>query len=409
MRPTTAHILMLARLALVLAFAIAVLGHPASIGSLAAQPAKAPSAKPEKSAKHEKEGPAAARGEQGIVVLVNDEPITAYQIEQRANFIALNAGAGPDLKAKAEARWQQIIKDPKTNERFQNILREKQVKSREEAQELQKQYVTSLQQSMVEQLKREARAGILPKIRSSAKDELIDERIKLQEAKRVGVEVADAEVKRFLTDLAGRNKLSYEQFSQHMKGMGVDIGTVGDRFRAQRAWRDVVMRRFGAQVTVTHRDVDRALTGAASETGEDSVELQISKIALSLPSLDQVAITKRYTEATTLRRKYAGCRSMAELAKGVAGARFEDTKFVKPSAIPEPTRSMLLSAKDGDMLPPTTTGDGVELYAVCGRRGVAVNDAQRSKAQEELQFKQLEMLAQRHMRNLRQDAHIENR
>jgi peptidyl-prolyl cis-trans isomerase SurA len=100
---------------------------------------------------------------------------------------------------------------------------------------------------------------------------------------------------------------------------------------------------------------------------------------------------------------------MAELAKGVAGARFEDSKFVKPSAIPEPTRSMLLSAKDGDMLPPTTTGDGVELYAVCGRRGVAVNDAQRSKTQEELQFKQLEMLAQRHMRNLRQDAHIENR
>ena len=46
---------------------------------------------------------------------------------------------------------------------------------------------------------------------------------------------------------------------------------------------------------------------------------------------------------------------------------------------------------------------------MCGRRGVAVNDAQRTKAQEDLQFKQLEMLAQRHMRNLRQDAHIEYR
>ena len=47
--------------------------------------------------------------------------------------------------------------------------------------------------------------------------------------------------------------------------------------------------------------------------------------------------------------------------------------------------------------------------ALCGRRGVAANDAQRTKAQEELQSKQLEMLAQRHMRNLRQDAHIEHR
>ncbi len=46
---------------------------------------------------------------------------------------------------------------------------------------------------------------------------------------------------------------------------------------------------------------------------------------------------------------------------------------------------------------------------VCGRRTVAANDAQRTKTQEELQGKQLEILAQRHMRNLRQDAHIEYR
>ena len=84
-------------------------------------------------------------------------------------------------------------------------------------------------------------------------------------------------------------------------------------------------------------------------------------------------------------------------------------KFIKPATVPEPTRSMLLSAKDGDMLPPSTTTAGVEIYAVCGRRTVAANDAQRTKTQEELQSKQLEILAQRHMRNLRQDAHIEYR
>ena len=62
-------------------------------------------------------------------MLVNDEPVTAYQIDQRANFLGLNSGAGPELKAKAEARWAEIIKDPKTNERFQAVLREKNVKS----------------------------------------------------------------------------------------------------------------------------------------------------------------------------------------------------------------------------------------------------------------------------------------
>src|SRR5262245_61862832 len=53
MHLTPAPFLMLVRLAPVLALAVAVLGHPASIGSLAAQTAKAPPVKQEKSAKHE--------------------------------------------------------------------------------------------------------------------------------------------------------------------------------------------------------------------------------------------------------------------------------------------------------------------------------------------------------------------
>src|SRR5262245_40254255 len=40
--------------------------------------------------KAEKRPTSAAKGDQAIVVLVNDEPVTAYQIEQRARFLALN-------------------------------------------------------------------------------------------------------------------------------------------------------------------------------------------------------------------------------------------------------------------------------------------------------------------------------
>ena len=66
-----------------------------------------------------------------------------------------------------------------------------------------------------------------------------------------------------LTGLAESNKMTYDQFAQHLKGTGVDIATIGERFRAKKAWRDLVMRRFGPQVTVTHRDVDRALSSSA--------------------------------------------------------------------------------------------------------------------------------------------------
>ena len=68
---------------------------------------------------------ATSKGEQSIVVLVNDEPVTGYQIEQRAKFIAASSGGGirgPELKAKAEARWAQILQDPNISARFQQLL-----------------------------------------------------------------------------------------------------------------------------------------------------------------------------------------------------------------------------------------------------------------------------------------------
>ena len=41
-----------------------------------------------------------------------------------------------------------------------------------------------------------ARAGLIPKFRKEAQEELIEERLKLQEAKRIGIEISDDEVKR---------------------------------------------------------------------------------------------------------------------------------------------------------------------------------------------------------------------
>jgi peptidyl-prolyl cis-trans isomerase SurA len=406
----TIDIRALTSLAATLALAASIVCHPIAHSSSIAQ--TTPSQKWAAKTKTDRnDAPAASKGNQAIVVLVNDEPVTAYQIEQRARLLSLNA----NISEQAKENFQRLVKADSTTAKFrelqEEVIRTNQGKSREQIiaifQERQKQLAMTLQKQAIDG----ARAGILPRLKKDAKEELIDERLKVQEAKKLGIEITDDDVKRMLQSLAEKNKMNYDQFSQHLKGMGVDISTMGERFRAQRAWRDLVGRRYGAQVSVTQRDVDRVLSSAATEAGDDTVELQVSKITLGLPAkIDQTSLAKRFADAETLRRKFSGCRSLGDLAKTVSGAKLDDLRFIKPATVPEPTRSMLLSAKDGDMLPPSTTNAGVEIYAVCGRRAAAAaNDAQRTKTQEELQYQQLESLAQRHMRNLRQDAHIEYR
>ena len=349
----------------------------------------------------------APKGAQGIAVLVNDEPITGYEIEQRAAFLALqSAPNASSMKAKAEARWKSIVKDPNTNKRFQEYLRKNNVQSQEEARALQEKFIKQLQQNMMSQIRSEARSQALSGARDKAQEELIEETLKLQEAKKQNAVAEDADVDKVISGIAERNNMTMEQFAKHMQGMGVDITTMKARFRAEISWREVVRRRFGHMVAITDRDVDRLVANAASADAD--MELQVRRITLPITSaVDQSVIAKRIAEADLLATRFTDCDSMPALAAAATGAKFEDLGSVKPSSIPEPTRTLLLNATEGDLLPSSIGSSGIELWALCGRK--AGDAATRETAQNELRQEEFNVLAQRHLKDLRQDAAIEIR
>jgi len=383
------------------------------VGVCAAQAADAKKKKPDPgavTANAESQSPMAKarqNGAQGIAVLVNDEPITAYEISQRAAFLSVQKGGGGDFKAKAEARWKSIIKDPKTQERFKALLQKNNVTSQEQARELQKKFVKDLQANMVAQIKNEMRSSAMAGSEKQARDELINERIKLQEAKRLNLVADDKEIDRILSGIAERNKMTLEQFGQHMKGMGVDINTMRTRFRAEFSWREVIRRKFGSLVAVSDRDVDQFVANTPAQ--QDKVELQVQRITLPLSGADQAAILQRLAEANALASRYGGCATLRDLAAQSPGAKFEDLGSRKATTIPEPTRSLMLNAADGDLLPASVTQGGVELWAVCGRKTGDGEGTVRENASAELRQKEFEVLAEKHLKDLRQDASIEIR
>lgn len=395
---------------------------PPSGGSEAQEPpapkSKAPAEKSKARAKSESSsksksaalnpGGSGRRGTQSIVVLVNDDPITAYQVEQRTKLMALQA----NVSDRAKDNFKRLIQQDSTNQRLRQILQEtiqaNQGKSREEVLEIferrKQQYAESLQRQALDS----AKAAVMPTYRKQALEELIEERLKLQEAQRLSVSIDDSQVEDIIRGLAERNKMTVDGFAKHLKSMGADIDTMRARFRASLAWTSVVRRRFSAQVSVSQREIDRMVSTAGGD-GQDEVEMQLHRITLPVSGkIDQKVMAKRLDEADRLWRSFKGCSTTAALAKA-QGAKFEDLGMRKPASIPEPTRSLLLNAKDGEMVPPNMSSQGVELYAICGRKVVKGDDKKREQVAQELQQKEFEMLAQRHLRDLRQDAHIEYR
>lgn len=350
-----------------------------------------------------------AKAGQAIILLVNDEPVTHYEVLQRARLLSLN-GVGE----KAQENFKRLAQSEDTNKRFraiiEDIVKSNQGKSREQIIALIEARKKVFAQSLQQQALDSARGAAVARVTKDAQEEIIEEKLKLQEARRLGVEVSDDDVARVMKGLAAQNKASEAQFAQNLSRMGVDVATMKARYKANLSWRDVIRRRFSAQISVQPRDIDRLLQASAGVSADSPDEYHVQKITYPLPAkVDQLAMAKALAEADGARRKFAGCKSMPQIAAASAGANFQDLSYVKASSLPEPARTMIGNAKDGDLLPPQTGNKGVELFAVCGRRAGKADDKKREEAAQELQSQQFEQLAKKHLRDLRQDAHIEMR
>jgi len=360
----------------------------------AAPPADAPTT----TAKADPATPVIKPGTQSIVVLVNDEPITGYEIDERVNLSMLGS---PELQQKMQAK----LKSPGINDQFKAFALKRLQANPPKTEAEQQARVKELQQQFVESLKGQVMGEVKSTIRQHALDELIEERLKLQEATRLNVVAEKEDIDRIINGMAERNKMTAQQFAEHIGKMGANIAGMRQKIKVSLSWADVIRRRYGHQIAVTSRDIDRFV---ATAEGQDDVELRVHRILLAVPP-DQKQMAKRMSDAEAVRAKFDNCKNTSALASAVSGARFDDLGDRRPGTIPEPTRTLLLAAHDNEMLPPTIGEGGVELWAVCSRKVIKAEETKRQTAENELRQKEFEVLSKKHLKDLRQDAHIEYR
>jgi peptidyl-prolyl cis-trans isomerase SurA len=285
--------------------------------------------------------------EVSIKVLVNDDPISDYDIQQRERFLALTTQQQPS-----------------------------------------------------------------PELNKKAVDLLIDERLQIQQGRKLGVTADESDVAKILGDMAGKNNLTVEGLGAALGKAGVNIKTLRERVRAQLVWQDVVRRKFRNDVQIGDAEVDQALAeaGPAEAESTGAPALQLRQVKFTLPDgADQTTVAARLATAEALRARFTSCASIGELAKGIDGASIKSLADHQPTSLAQPARLLVMSAKVGQMTPPTLAGSSVELYAICGKRSASGDTKVREEAQRKLMGAELGIRAERFLRDLRQDAFIEYR
>ncbi|MEN2495105.1 MAG: Chaperone SurA [Hyphomicrobiaceae bacterium hypho_1] len=339
-----------------------------------------------------------------VAILVNDEPITHHEIDQRTHFMSINSDS---ITKKAQAHFRALIKQKSTTEKLRKILDEiigsHPYKSRDQILSIFEERKKSFAKLLQRQALLSAKASVFPAQEKRAQKELIEERLQMQEAQRLNVLASPDEVDRALEGIAKRNKLKSEQFLANLRKNGVGAQTFKDKIRAQLSWGRVIRRRFGRSISVSMAEVDDFI---AKESIKNNIKLRVHKLVLRLPpNVKQTELKERLREGERLKARFSDCRSTNLLIKDISRGVFQDLGLISVDEIQEPARSLMIKARNGEMLSPLIKKEGVVLYAVCQRDTMTTKD----RVKSELQRREFNIMGRRYLTDLKRDAHIEYR
>jgi peptidyl-prolyl cis-trans isomerase SurA len=248
----------------------------------------------------------------------------------------------------------------------------------------------------------------------AATEQLIEERLKSQEAKLRGVSVTDEEVEQEFVQRAAQLKLQPAQFTQAMQQAGISPTDFRRFLRTNMEWAAVVRARFRAQVKISDQDVVAALgkkgDDATAAVPNTASEYMLQQIVFVVPKgAGQAVENQRKSEANAYRGRFQGCQQALESARGLNGVVVKPPVRRDESQLQDDTATTLAAMQVGETTAPERTSDGFQVLAICAKNAIAGTAASNEDLRTELANERGQLLARRYLRDLRADAVIEYR
>ncbi|HSM43015.1 MAG TPA: SurA N-terminal domain-containing protein [Afifellaceae bacterium] len=246
--------------------------------------------------------------------------------------------------------------------------------------------------------------------KKQAIDQLIDEQLKLQEAKRRNVNVPDSEVDSAFANIARRAKLTPAKLSAALRQQGVNPTTLKSRIRADLAWSRIVRADARGELNVTDQDVLDALGDKSGASTEAEIsEFKIQEIIFVIPSKSSKSyIDQRRREAEGFRNRFTSCDSASDLAKGLRDVVVRPTVRRNEQQLQGPAAAVI-ETPVGKTTRPEKIDEGYQLLAVCGKTTIRGTSQESAKVRNQLLNQQGERFARQKLRDLRSGAMIEFR
>ncbi len=247
--------------------------------------------------------------------------------------------------------------------------------------------------------------------RQDVLDELVNEKIKLHLLKRFTLEVTDKEVEESYANMARRMRLNSQQLTELLGKAGVGPKTLKARIKADIVWGAIVRGKYSSSLQIREKDLHAALETRNKDKDTKGVvgyEYSLRPVLLIIPrGSPDSAIELRRKEAEALRSRFQSCDEGIAFARQLKDVAVREP-IVRSSADLSPQlREVLDALAVGKLSTPETTQQGIEMFALCGKKQTKADAPGLKELKDEMYSEQFQAHAKRFLKELRSTAMIE--
>ncbi len=240
-------------------------------------------------------------------------------------------------------------------------------------------------------------------------NELIDDRLKIARAKVYSLEVGDAEVDKAFENMAKRQRITVQQFSQAIERAGIMPSTIKARLRAELTWNQLVRGKFGSSLQVGDSDIAKMMR----DRKEDE-KAMVGYIYTLYPITFVIAqgqseglIETKRREAENLRARFLTCNEGLPLARALRDVAVREPVNRNSSDLAPQLRELLGNMEIGRLTAPERTEQGLQMFALCAKKESAEDTPAKRELREQLFTKRFESEAKKYLDEIRKQAMIE--
>lgn len=206
-------------------------------------------------------------------------------------------------------------------------------------------------------------------LQQAATEEMIDQAVRMAEAKRMRINIGDDAVASAYERFAKSNNMSASQMDQVLNQAGVTKNHFREFIRAQMSWSQVMAQKSQAGRVSEQDAVQRMLQQGGSKP--TATEYMLQQVIFVVPAKERGKMGTRKREAEALRQRFQSCDSTREFAKGLIDVTVRDLGRTLAPQLPPEWADSIKSTRPGAATKARETERGVEFIGICSAREVS--------------------------------------